>query len=137
MNNVIKGNLKPIKDKVLVSDMHFGEQKTASGLIIKNDDGTTRGIYPRWGKVYAKGPDNIEDYKVGDWILIEHGRWTRGITLDDGNGEKVVRMVENSSVLMYSVEKPNDVYIGAEYNDGEHATVDPSAFVNSTGALSQ
>ena len=137
MGNVIKGNLKPIKDKVLVSDMHFGEQKTASGLIIKNDDGTTRGIYPRWGKVYAKGPDNIEDYKVGDWILIEHGRWTRGITLDDGNGEKVVRMVENSSVLMYSVEKPNDVYIGAEYNDGEHATVDPSAFVNSTGALSQ
>lgn len=137
MSNVIKGNLKPIKDKVLVSDMHFGEQKTASGLIIKNDDGTTRGIYPRWGKVYAKGPDNIEDYKVGDWILIEHGRWTRGITLDDGNGEKVVRMVENSSVLMYSEEKPSDVYIGAEYNDGEHATVDPSAFVNSTGALSQ
>lgn len=137
MGNVIKGNLKPIKDKVLVSDMHFGEQKTASGLIIKNDDGTTRGIYPRWGKVYAKGPDNIEDYKVGDWILIEHGRWTRGITLDDGNGEKVVRMVENSSVLMYSEEKPSDVYIGAEYNDGEHATVDPSAFVNSTGALSQ
>ena len=137
MYNTVKGNLKPIKDKVLVSDMHFGEQKTASGLIIKNDDGTTRGIYPRWGKVYAKGPDNIEDYKIGDWILIEHGRWTRGITLDDGNGEKVVRMVENSSVLMYSEEKPSDVYIGSEYNDGDHATVDPSAFVNSTGALSQ
>ncbi len=99
MNNTIKGQLRPIKDKVLVSDMYFGDQKTKSGLIIKDDNGTTRGIYPRWGKVYAKGPTNKEDYNVGDWVLIMHGRWTRGINLEDGDSEKEVRMIENESVL--------------------------------------
>ena len=36
--------------------MHFGEQKLRSRLIVLDDDGTGRGIYPRWGRVYAKGP---------------------------------------------------------------------------------
>jgi len=108
--------------------MHFGEQTTKGGLIIKTDDGTTRGIYPRWGKVYDKCPKNNDDYNVGDWILIEHGRWTRGVELDD----TTIRMVEAESILAYSETKPDDVQIGAEYRDGEHATVDPSSFVNAS-----
>ena len=128
--NTIKGDLRAIGNRVLVSDMYFGEQKTSSGLIINNDDGTTRGIYPRWGKVYSKGPDNNDDYNVGDWILVEHGRWTRGVKLDTGESEKEVRMVEAESVLAFSTEKPSGVQIGAEYSDGEHATVDPTSFVN-------
>ena len=129
--NAIKGDLKAIGNRVLVTDMHFGEQKTASGLIIKDDNGTTRGIYPRWGKVYDKGPDNDDDYHIGDWILVEHGRWTRGINLEKDGKEFEVRMVEAESVLAYSNEKPNDVQIGGEYNDGEHATIDPSSFMGS------
>lgn len=112
--SVVKGKLQPVQNRVIVSDMHFGEQVTKGGIIISNDDGTTRGIYPRWGKVYAKGSKNTDDYNIGDWILIEHGRWTRGITVDDGDGEKVLRMVEAESVLAVSEEKPNDVSIGEE-----------------------
>lgn len=112
--SVVKGKLQPVQNRVIVSDMHFGEQVTKGGLILRNDDGTTRGIYPRWGKVYAKGSKNTDDYNIGDWILIEHGRWTRGITVDDGDGEKVLRMVEAESVLAVSEEKPNDVSIGEE-----------------------
>ena len=130
--NAVKGDLKAIGNRVLVTDMYFGEQKTASGLIIKDDNGSTRGIYPRWGKVYSKGPDNNDDYQVGDWILVEHGRWTRGINLDKDGKEFEVRMVETESILAYSNEKPNDVQIGSEYSDGEHATVDPSSFVRPT-----
>jgi co-chaperonin GroES (HSP10) len=126
----IKGDLKPINNRVLVSDMHFGEQKTAGGLIIRSDDGETRGIYPRWGQVYAKGPTNDDPYEVGDWVLVEHGRWTRGIDLDREDGKITVRMVEAESILAVSDEKPDDVRIGGEYNDGEHATIDPSQFVN-------
>jgi co-chaperonin GroES (HSP10) len=125
----IKGNVRAIGNRVLVSDMYFGEQKTASGLIIKDDNGTTRGIYPRWGKVYAKGPDNKDDYNVGDWILIEHGRWTRGIEIQNESGTFEIRMVEAESILAMSNEKPAGIQIGAEYNDGEHATIDPSAFM--------
>lgn len=128
--NVINGKLTPIRNRVIVSDMHFGEQKTKSGLIISNDDGTTRGIYPRWGRVHAKGPENQEEYKVGDWILIEHGRWTRGVKINEGSGEIELRMVEAESIIMWNSEKPEDVQIGAEYSNGDSTTFDPGNFVN-------
>lgn len=127
--NTINGKLTPIKNRVIVSDMYFGEQKTRGGLIIKDDDGTTRGIYPRWGKVHAKGPENDEEYSIGDWILVEHGRWTRSVIINEGDGEKELRMIEAESVLAWSDKKPEGVSFGKEYNDGETATVDPSSFV--------
>jgi co-chaperonin GroES (HSP10) len=134
----IEGSITAIGDRVLVTDMDFGEQKTAGGLIIRSDDGTTRGIYPRWGKVYDKGPRNKDPYEIGDWILVEHGRWTRGVKLENNDETLDVRMVEAESILAWSDEQPNTgLRIGAEYNDTEHATVDPSAFVNSSGALAQ
>ena len=37
--------------------------------------------------------------------------------------------VELDSILAYSEEKPGDLQIGQEFSDGDHATVDPSAFV--------
>jgi len=110
----IKGKLSPIRNRVIVSDMHFGEQVTRSGLILTGDDGTSRGIYPRWGRVHAKGPENTDDYNVGDWILVEHGRWTRGVDVDEGNGEATLRMVEAESIIGWSKEKPADVFIGEE-----------------------
>ena len=61
------GTLRPVQDRVIVKDMHFGERKTAGGLIIRSDDGKDYGIRPRWGKVYAKGPMNKDDYQIGDW----------------------------------------------------------------------
>ena len=127
--NTISGTLRPIGNRVIVKNMYFGEQKTKGGIILNDDDGKTRGIYPRWGMVHSKGPDNKDDYQIGDWVLVEHGRWTRGVKVDDGNGELELRMVEAESILAYSDEKPNDVQIGAEYADGEHATIDPSSFM--------
>lgn len=127
--NTLKGTLRPIKNRVIVSDMYFGEQKTRGGIIITSDDGKTRGIYPRWGRVHAKGPENTDDYNVGDWVLIEHGRWTRSVNVDEGFGEVELRMVEAESILMWSSKKPDDVVIGREYNDGESASFDPSTFV--------
>ena len=128
--NTIKGTLTPIGNRVLVSDMYFGEQKTKFGLIIRDDDGTTRGIYPRWGKVYAKGPNNNEEYNVGDWVLVEHGRWTRSVNIDNGSGELEVRMVESESILMWSDEKPTGAVFGKEYTDGQGVDIRPEDFIN-------
>lgn len=127
--NTIDGKPRAIGNRVLVTDMYFGEQKTKSGIVLTNDDGQTRGIYPRWAKVYSKGPANRDEYEVGNWILVEHGRWTRAFNMDDGTGARDYRMVETESVLAYSEEKPDDIQMGAEYSDGEHATIDPSAFM--------
>ena len=126
--SIIEGNVKAVGNRVLVSDMYFGEQKTKSGIIIQDDDGTTRGVYPRWGRVYRKGPHNEDPYSEGDWVLVEHGRWTRGIAIDDGV-EREIRMVEAESILGWADEKPEGVVLGNEYSDGESATVDPSSFV--------
>ena len=127
--NAIQGTPRAIGKRVLVTDMHFGEQTTKGGIILGNDDGKTRGIYPRWAKVYSKGPQNKDPYEVGEWILVEHGRWTRGMKVEAAEGEIEVRMVEEDSILAYSDERPESVQIGAEYADGEHATIDPSSFV--------
>jgi co-chaperonin GroES (HSP10) len=126
--SIIEGNVKAVGNRVLVSDMYFGEQRTKSGIIIQDDDGTTRGVYPRWGRVYRKGPHNEDPYSEGDWVLVEHGRWTRGIAIDDGV-EREIRMVEAESILGWADEKPDGAILGNEYSDGESATVDPSSFV--------
>lgn len=107
----IKGNITPIHDRVLVSDMEFGESKTKGGLIIGSDDGHTRGIKPRWCKVVSKGHKNKDTYKEGDWILVEHGRWSRGFSFADENGkETVLRIVEAKAVMMTGNYKPKDWY---------------------------
>ena len=128
--NSVKGTPRAFGDNILVTDMHFGEQVTESGIIIADDNGTTRGIYPRWARVYDKGPDNKDEFTVGDGILIPHGRWTRSVKVETPNGEVEVRKVELESILATSKEKPNGLQIGAEYADGEHATIDPSSFIN-------
>lgn len=108
--NVVYGTIKPIKRRVLISDMHFGESKTKAGLIIMDDDGKAVGVHPRWGKVFAVG--NLqEDVRIGQWILIAHGRWTRGVSLDQGDGEILdLRMVDEKDILMVSDEEPNATY---------------------------
>jgi co-chaperonin GroES (HSP10) len=117
--NISKGNFRPIYDLVIVSDMNFGEQVTAGGIIITSDDGKDRGVKPRWGKVYSKGPENKDEYNVGDWILVEHGRWTRGFKVEDGSGEtQTLRTVEGESVCAWQTEKPQDVISGTATDAG-------------------
>lgn len=104
--------LRPIADGVIVIDMNFGEQKTQSGLIIQSDNGKTHGIHPRWAQVYAVGNEQ-QDVTVGQWILIEHGRWTRGIKIEDDEGEKIIRRVDTKCMMMVSDEPPpDDVLLG-------------------------
>jgi co-chaperonin GroES (HSP10) len=120
--------IRALNDVVIVSDMDFGEQVTASGIVIKSDDGKVHGIKPRWAQVYKVGPKQT-DVKVGQWILIEHGRWTRKIKIDDGDGVKEIQKVEVASILGVTDDKPNDVYLGQEYGHGDTATIRPEDFI--------
>lgn len=116
-----KGTITPIHNRVLVTDMEFGEQKTAGGIILPSDDGQARGIHPRWGKVVAKGHENEDDYEVGDWILVEHGRWSSGISMVDENGNKgIFRIVEAESVLGTTKDKPQDVLTRKTDSENKH-----------------
>jgi len=128
--NAIKGKPRAVGNRVLVTDMYFGEQKTSSGIVITNDNGTERGIYPRWARVYSKGPNNNDEYEVGHWILIDHGRWTRGLKIEtETDGEIEIRMVENESILAYSEEKPEDIQIGTTTQHGQGVDIRPEDFM--------
>lgn len=98
----ISGDIRPLKGKVLVHKVESGSRLTKHGIIIPDDDGRERGIRERWGQVYAVGPD-IEDVKVGDWVLIKHGRWTRGIDVVNGNSKTTIRQIDwPDAVLLVS-----------------------------------
>jgi co-chaperonin GroES (HSP10) len=107
---VVKGKIFPIRDNILVTDMEFGEEKTSSGIIIQNLDGKSEGIKARWGRVWAIGP-NQKDVKVGEWICVAHGRWTRGIKVEDSGKEIIIRRIDNNDILIVTDEKPDDVYV--------------------------
>ena len=61
--------LKALKKDIIVTDMSFDARITSSGIILPNDNGTSLGIRPRWGRVYAVGPDQ-KDVNVGQWIMV-------------------------------------------------------------------
>lgn len=102
--------LKPVGDTIIVTDMVFDERISAGGIVLVNDDMKSSGIRPRWARVYATGPKQ-KDIKVGQYICISHGRWTRGIKIEDDEGEKTIRKVDNNDVLLVSDEPVFDATI--------------------------
>lgn len=126
--SVVEGKLTPLNNNVLVTDMSFEEQKTASGIVILSDDGKAHGVKPRWCRVWATGPEQ-KDVQVGDWILVEHGRWTRAVTIKEGDKETIIRRVDPENILIISDEKPVDVYIGEEFSTAPTQTVRPEDFI--------
>ena len=104
----------PLKKRVLVSDMHFGETKTAGGIILTDDDGTESGIHPRWAKVYAVGKEQ-DDVQVGQWLLISHGRWSRALKVKKNSVELEVRMIDENDILLVSDNEPEQNRLKAGY----------------------
>jgi co-chaperonin GroES (HSP10) len=119
-HRIERDQLHPLNDAVIVSDMVFDERISNGGIILMNDNGKSSGIRPRWGKVYAVGPDQ-KDIRVGTWICVEHGRWTRGIEIEDETGKQTLRRVDPKDVMMESDERPNDV----TFSDAIHVEKKP------------
>lgn len=127
MTKVFLSKLRPIRNNIVIVDMEFGEQKTATGLVLMSDDGKSEGVKSRWGRVYSVGPEQT-DVKVGEWILLEHGRWSRGFTvLDDDGNDVIIRRADPNGILMVTDEKPNQIIYGA-HSTVTHATFDPASF---------
>ena len=104
--NQIK-SLSVIKDHILVTEMAFKERKLSSGIVLLNDDGKTTGIRPRWAKVYAVGPEQTE-IANGQWVFVEHGRWSRGIEVEVNGEQLTLRRVDPKSIIFVSDQEPNE-----------------------------
>ena len=99
-------SIKPLHDHVIVTEMNFKDRTLSSGIVLLGDDAKTAGIRPRWAQVYAVGPDQ-KDVAVGQWILVEHGRWTRGSEVEIDGEEMTIRRIDATAILMVSDESPN------------------------------
>jgi len=99
--------IKPIRDNVLVTEMNFATRTTSSGIVIPSDNGKNHGIRPRWGQVFAVGPEQ-HDVHVGQWICVDHGRWTRGVRVDLPQGETTIRRIDPNDILLVSDNEPMD-----------------------------
>lgn len=129
MSKVKISQLRPVRAHILVRNMNFGEQVTAGGIYIPSDDGKSEGVKPRWCQVFAIGPEQ-KDVKVGEWLYIEHGRWTRGLDLEDDEGNKVtIHRIDETGILMVSDEKPSGPEFG-KFETAAHGSVhSPEDFV--------
>jgi hypothetical protein len=97
--------LTALKDYVIVRDMNFAGRKLSSGVLLINDDGNTSGIRPRWAQVYAVGHEQT-DVKAGEWVFVEHGRWTRGIEVEVQGEAMTLRRVDPKNIIFVSDEPP-------------------------------
>ena len=101
-------SIAALGDTILVTEMNFKERFTSSGIVIPGDNGKTAGIRPRWGRVYAVGPEQT-DVRVGEWVCVAHGRWTRGIDIEDGDVKRTIRKIDPKDILISADERPNDL----------------------------
>jgi hypothetical protein len=100
-HKIEKQQLKAIHNHVLVSDMVFDERISTGGIVLLNDNGKGNGIRPRWGRVYAIGHEQ-KDVAVGNWVLVAHGRWTRGLDIEDETGKLTIRKIDPKDILLVS-----------------------------------
>ena len=106
-HQTLEGSITPLPESIIVHKLESTEERIRKGIIIPGDDAQGRGIRPRWAQVYAVG-DEVSDVSVGEWILMEHGRWTRGIKLKNDKEETTIRMVDKDCILGSQDEEPLD-----------------------------
>jgi co-chaperonin GroES (HSP10) len=100
-------SIRALHDHVIVRDMNFGGRQLSSGIFLLNDDGKTEGIRPRWARVYAVGPEQ-KDIAVGQWVLIEHGRWSRGLEVEIDGEEFTLRKADPACIIFVSNDEPEE-----------------------------
>jgi co-chaperonin GroES (HSP10) len=118
--NKIKG-IMPLHDHVIVTDMSFKGRTLSSGIMLLADDGKSEGIRPRWAKVYAVGPEQ-KSVTPGQWILVEHGRWSRGVEVEINDEDLTLRRVDPECMIFVSDTEPEDDDTISTALDGERKT---------------
>jgi len=103
---------RTLHSNILVKNMRHAETVLQSGLIISNDNAKSHGVRPRWAEVYMVGPSQ-SSVKPGDWILLEHGRWSRKLEIETPEGPISLQLADPNAILLVSdVEPPlSDQYI--------------------------
>lgn len=100
--------LTPLRDKILgyMLEPVGAERKTLGGIILTEKDMDETAVRARWFEVTHVGPEQ-ETIKVGQYILLPHGRWSRGIDIDGTHREEdKLFLIDNEAILGYSDDNP-------------------------------
>lgn len=106
--------IRPLRDKILIHNLERGYRTLSSGIVLLSDDGKEHGVRPRWAEVYAVGPD-VDYLEKGQWVLMEHGRWTRGIDMGD---DLTIYAADKDAILVVSDKEPKDGMVGNTTDHG-------------------
>lgn len=100
---------EPMPGKIFVTELEEGMRLTRGGIIMVDDNMKEHGIKPRWAKVWKVGAD-VDEVSPGEWVLVEHGRWTLRIPLEVNDEPIDVWMIEPSAMIIVSdsEEAPTD-----------------------------
>jgi len=97
--------------RVLVSDIQRGERQVGK-IILPNDNGKSSGIRARWAEVYDVG-EGVGDLKKGDWVLLAHGRWTRGVKVNPNtDNEFTVWQADYPQGVLAVSDEPTETFAG-------------------------
>ena len=103
-------DIDPLPNDILVHNMDTGEGTYGKSKIIisSSDKSATHGIRPRWAQIYKIG-SRVDYTKVGDWVLIDHGRWSYGrtVTHDDGS-TSYVQKADPNGIMIVTEHEPED-----------------------------
>lgn len=102
---LFEGELNALSDHILVINMENGERKSRGGIVIMDDNMTQSGVRPRWAQVFKVG-SRVDYLSEGEWVLIDHGRWTQGVTIKSGDELLYLQRVDPNGILMAQREKP-------------------------------
>ena len=104
--------LRPLRDNVVLTNLERGERKSAGGIVILDDDGKESGIRARWGQVFAVGLEQ-KDVKVGDWVLMQHGRWSvgRDLTLKGRDSVRIWQADLKGMLGISEIGKPPNISV--------------------------
>lgn len=100
--------IEPVRNYVIftfVEDINNGRfiNKTSGQIIIHSDD-LAQTTTARWGKVTEIGP-RVDAVKIGDFILIEPGKWTTHFYVD---GKRFWKTDEDQ--IMATADEPGSTY---------------------------
>ncbi len=100
--------VRPLAGKIL-GRVSFDEHISEGGIVISvNDNAKSEGIRPRWTKIWQVG-EGVTDVKPGDWVMVEHGRWSFKTEITDDNGKKIEFMQIDPNAIMLIGDKPSNV----------------------------
>lgn len=99
-------NIRPLDNNIL-GRVSFDEHMSDGGILISvNDNAKSSGIRPRWTKVWKVG-EGVTEVKAGDWVLVEHGRWSFKSEIVNDNGKKIEFMrIDPNALMAISEERP-------------------------------